>query len=67
MTTHHTQRGGAECEECVAGSSHCHGTLIIHADGSRECVDADCREVQEERHELVINCRTGLGDCHCGG
>jgi hypothetical protein len=64
MTTNHTQCD-AECAECVAESSHCHGTLIIHADGNRECVDTDCREVHVERHELVIDCRTGLDDCRC--
>ncbi|AHH97996.1 hypothetical protein GCM10010174_05930 [Kutzneria viridogrisea] len=53
------------CAECTQHRSHCHGTLIVHGDGSRECVEPSCRDVHRHRHDLVIDCRAVHGGCRC--
>lgn len=41
----------ARCRECVI---HCHGTLIVHAEGV-ECTEPDCVEPDLACHDLVID------------
>lgn len=46
---------GPSCAACAVELLHCHGTLVLHADGSVECDVEDCG-VAEEAHELVLMC-----------
>ena len=41
---------------------HCHGTLIVHADRTVDCTDADCELGDLMRHALVVDCAI-LGGC----
>lgn len=53
------------CPDCATGDDHCHGTLVVHRDGDRECVaTASCNPV-EERHHLVLDCRELDPPCGC--
>jgi len=51
---------------CAAGTDHCHGTLVLHADGTVECEHEATCDADETRHELWVTCdelRCGcLGD-----
>jgi hypothetical protein len=29
------------CTDCLEQLQHCHGTLVVHADGRVECLDGD--------------------------
>ena len=42
---------------------HCHGTLIVHADSTIECTDADCELGDLLRHAFIIDCTAMLGGC----
>ena len=53
------------CRPCADGHDHCHGTLVLHADGSAECDDAGACEVREDLHEWWVAC-VELG-CGCTG
>lgn len=53
------------CRPCVADEHHCHGTLVLHADGTTECEEAVTCEVREDLHEWWIAC-VELG-CGCTG
>jgi hypothetical protein len=46
----------------VAELHHCHGTLVLHADGTAECDHADHCETREDAHEWWLPC----GDLGCG-
>ena len=55
----------APCGPCDAGHHHCHGTLVLHADGTVECDDvADCA-CREDLHDWWIAC-VEIG-CGCTG
>lgn len=51
-----------ECADCAAELDHCHGTLIVHHDGVRECIEDGCFVLDSVRHDLVVDC---AGDCDC--
>ena len=53
------------CRPCAAGDHHCHGTLVLHADGTAECDEAATCEVREDLHEWWVAC-VELG-CGCTG
>lgn len=53
------------CHPCAAGTAHCHGTLVLHADGAAECDEAHRCECREDLHEWWVPC-TDLG-CGCTG
>ena len=55
----------AGCRPCAAGDHHCHGTLVLHADGGAECDEAATCETREDLHEWWIAC-VDLG-CGCTG
>ena len=53
---------------CCTGEqvlAHCHGTLVLHADGTAECDGAGACELDELQHELWVACDE-LG-CSCAG
>jgi hypothetical protein len=54
-----------ECRSCVADLDHCHGTLIMHVDGTADCTDFDCRDTDAVRHALRITCVEIDGGCAC--
>lgn len=56
-----------KCADCVDGLDHCHGTLLIHRDGTGECTDAACREHEQTRHDLVADCCDIVPACGCTG
>ena len=55
----------AACRTCTTGHRHCHGTLVLHADGTAHCDDAHRCEAREDLHEWWVPC-TDLG-CGCAG
>jgi hypothetical protein len=59
---HRTARG---CAPCAAELWHCHGTLVLHADGTAECDDAHHCHAREDVHDWWLPC-TDLG-CGCTG
>jgi hypothetical protein len=54
-----------ECTLCGRGIGHCHGTLLLHSDGTAECTEVLCDETQADLHELVLDCRQVTGGCAC--
>ncbi|WAL67182.1 hypothetical protein ORV05_05165 [Amycolatopsis cynarae] len=54
-----------ECAGCSSDLDHCHGTVILHEDGSVECTEPDCRDLDEARHTLRITCTEIEGGCAC--
>ncbi len=50
---------------CVEGLAHCHGTLVLHADGTLECEGESACGADESQHELWVACDE-LG-CGCVG
>jgi hypothetical protein len=54
--------GPARCGE---GLAHCHGTLVLHADGTVECDGESICGADEVQHELWVACDE-LG-CSCAG
>lgn len=46
--------GPAAC--CGNDLDHCHGTLVLHADGTVECDEHATCEADEARHELWVTC-----------
>lgn len=55
----------AGCPSCAADHDHCHGTLVLHADGSAECDNAHVCEAREDLHDWWVPC-TDIG-CGCTG
>jgi hypothetical protein len=54
----------AACTECEQDLEHCHGTAIVHFDGTGDCTeDPGCRLVAEE-HLFTISCTEV--ECDCG-
>jgi hypothetical protein len=42
------------CPGCTHWLDHCHGTLVMHADGAVECTDPACTGTRSERHYLLL-------------
>lgn len=55
------------CSSCASALDHCHGTLVVHADRSVECTDADCIDLAHVRHTFVVDCGDVAGGCRCLG
>ncbi len=55
------------CRDCTASVDHCHGTLVIHTEGSAECTEPDCIDLEYIRHTLVLDCSEVTGGCRCIG
>jgi hypothetical protein len=53
----------SSCSDCRSGVDHCHGTLVMHADGTVDCTDAACELGDLIRHAFVIDCAAVLGGC----
>ena len=41
---------------CAEGLAHCHGTLVLHADGTVECDDDATCGGDELLHEVWLTC-----------
>ncbi|MCE7001405.1 hypothetical protein LWC34_00900 [Kibdelosporangium philippinense] len=54
-----------ECVLCSRGIDHCHGSLVVHSDGTAECTDITCLELGIGTHELVLECAQLTGGCEC--
>lgn len=54
----------ADCDKCTE-LIHCHGTLVLHADGGSECTEPDC-SADAFAHEFVLLC-SDVGGCACAG
>lgn len=52
------------CPECEQDLEHCHGTAIVHWDGSGDCTDDPGCRLAVEQHVFVISC--GEVECPCG-
>lgn len=50
---------------CETELAHCHGTLVLHADGTVECDEVAACDADELQHELWVACDE-LG-CGCVG
>lgn len=53
------------CKDCVEAADHCHGTLMIHADGAVECTEVRCSPLREDRHAFVVSCSLVVRECAC--
>jgi hypothetical protein len=59
------QDGMSRCQDCGADLDHCHGTLVVHGDGTSDCTDAACGGADPMRHSLIIDCLAVLGGGCC--
>jgi hypothetical protein len=50
---------------CTEDLAHCHGTLVLHADGTVECDDQATCAGDELQHELWVACHELR--CGCAG
>lgn len=57
-------RSARDCPDCATLLSHCHDTLVEHADGSLECLGGPRCEERVDRHDLVVSCDE-LRRCGC--
>lgn len=53
------------CSSCSSEHHHCHGTLVLHADGSAHCDEADSCDAREDLHDWWIPCTDLV--CGCTG
>ncbi len=58
--------GPASCEACGDGLAHCHGTLVLHADGVLDCDEAVCG-ADPSLHEWWVSCIDLETQCGCLG
>lgn len=42
------------CVDCGRGHDHCHGILLVHADGTTEC-ELEC-DGDPDTHEHAVEC-----------
>jgi hypothetical protein len=54
-----------ECVLCSRGTGHCHGSLVVHGDGTAECTDIACEDLYVDVHELVLECVQLASGCVC--
>ncbi len=44
----------------------CQGTLVVHVEGEfTECTEADCDDLDQLRHSLIVDCTALSGGCEC--
>jgi hypothetical protein len=53
------------CIECEQGLDDCHGVLVVHDDGRAECLDVDCTDSDEARHQWRLACGQAFPDRDC--
>ena len=53
----------SSCPDCGPDLDHCHGTLVVHLDRTRECTDPACDLPDLLLHTFVIDCRNVSGGC----
>ena len=58
---------GRACEGCLGGLAHCHGTLVLHADGSVACEEAPTCANAADRHQWWVSCVELEPTCGCTG
>lgn len=58
-------RRKASCRECEEAVDHCHGTVMLHSDGSVECTEVHCSDLSEFRHIYVLTCTVVINECRC--
>ncbi|HSH59464.1 MAG TPA: hypothetical protein VK988_07450 [Acidimicrobiales bacterium] len=54
------------CPDCADGLAHCHGTLVLHADGVLDCSEAVCR-ADPGLHAWWVPCIELAPRCGCVG
>ncbi|HEY4022783.1 MAG TPA: hypothetical protein VGM75_29090 [Pseudonocardiaceae bacterium] len=49
------------------GLDHCQGTLVVHVAGgfATDCTDPECVDLDQLRHDLIIDCTALSGGCGC--
>ena len=55
------------CEHCLASLAHCHGTLVLHADGTLACDEASSCELEAGWHQWWVSCTELEPACGCTG
>lgn len=55
--------GEPDCVACARDLDHCHGTLVVHAHGGTECTDPACDDVDQARHDLLVDCAALPSGC----
>lgn len=53
------------CPDCIRGWRHCHGTLLLHRDGSSACLDEPSCDGDVAIHDLVVACTEVGSGCGC--
>jgi hypothetical protein len=45
----------------------CEGTLVVHLEGgyAAECTEPDCDDLDQLRHDLIVDCAALAGGCAC--
>jgi hypothetical protein len=44
------------CTDCDEDLEHCHGTVVVHLDGSTECLEEPECSLRAEAHHFVLVC-----------
>jgi hypothetical protein len=58
--------GSGSCRPCAEALAHCHGTLVLHADGVLDCVEAVCG-ADPSLHAWWVPCIELAARCGCVG
>ncbi|MBD0292485.1 MAG: hypothetical protein ICV70_02775 [Jiangellaceae bacterium] len=53
----------SKCADCGTDLDHCHGTLLLHRDGTLDCTDDACDDLEPLRHGLVVDCAAVAAGC----
>ncbi len=54
-----------ECRDCIDGFEHCHGTYVLHDDGTWECTEPGCVGGGAVLHLWVVSCVEVGAQCLC--
>lgn len=55
------------CPACDAALTHCHATLVVHADGELDCEDHATCGAEAALHEWWVPCTELAPQCGCTG
>ena len=44
------------CAPCGRAWDHCHGSWVLHTDGTGECTDVEGSHLPPETHDVVLPC-----------